>query len=77
MDNVSLRTEVFDDLNGQRTGTNAKYFNYGIGWQHWFSPSVIFRPEVAWYTTLDGKQAFDAGTKDRLTVFSADLIWKF
>ena len=52
----------FDDLNGQRTGFKTAYFNYAIGWQHWFSPSVTFRPEVAWYSSLDTK-AFDNGKR--------------
>ena len=76
MDNVTWRVEYFDDQNGQRTGFKTAYFNYAIGWQHWFSPSVTFRPEVAWYNSLDTK-AFDKGKSDRLTVFAADIIWHF
>ena len=76
MDNVSWRVELFDDQNGQRTGFKTRYFNYAIGWQHWFSPSVTFRPEIAWYDSLDAK-AFDNGKSDKLTVFSADIIWHF
>ena len=76
MDNISWRVEYFDDQNGQRTGFKTTYFNYAIGWQHWFSPSVTFRPEVAWYNSLDTK-AFDNGKSDRLTVFAADIIWHF
>jgi len=76
MDNISWRVEYFDDQNGQRTGFKTPYFNYAIGWQHWFSPSVTFRPEVAWYNSLDTK-AFDNGKSDRLTVFAADIIWHF
>jgi hypothetical protein len=50
--------------------------NLAIGWQHWFSPSVTFRPEVAWYDALDAK-AFDNGKKDTTTVLAADIIWHF
>jgi hypothetical protein len=42
-----------------------------MGWLHWFSPSVTFR-----YSSLDAK-AFDNGKSERLTVFSADIIWHF
>ena len=76
MDNISWRAELFDDINGQRTGFQTKYFNLAMGWQHWLSPSVTLRPEVAWYDALDAK-AFDNGKKDTLTVFSADVIWHF
>src|SRR5204862_7234027 len=76
MDNISWRVELFDDMYGQRTGFATRYFNYAVGWQHWFSPSVVFRPEIAWYRSLD-TDAFDNAKNDRLTVVSADIIWKF
>jgi len=76
MDNISWRAELFDDINGQRTGFATKYVNLAIGWQHWFSPSVTFRPEVAWYDALDTK-AFDNAKAHTLTVFAADVIWHF
>jgi putative OmpL-like beta-barrel porin-2 len=81
MDNISWRVELFDDENGQRTGFKTRYFNYAIGWQHWFSPSVTFRPEIAGYNSLD-TPAFNNGPgnnnlQSRLTVFSADIIWHF
>jgi putative OmpL-like beta-barrel porin-2 len=76
LDNLTWRAELYDDQNGQRTGTKTRYFNYAFGWQHWFSPSVTFRPEIAWYNSLDAP-AFDSGTKSKLTVVSADLIWHF
>jgi hypothetical protein len=75
-DNTTWRVEFFDDQNGQRTGFKTRYFNNAIGWQHWFSPSVLIRPEIAYYTSLDA-DAFDNGKKDRLTVFAPDIIWKF
>jgi len=76
MDNISWRAEYFDDQNGQRTGFKTRYLEYAIGWQHWFSPSVTFRPEIAWYDSLDAK-AFDNGKSNRLTVIAADVIWHF
>jgi len=76
MDNVSWRLEYFDDMNGQRTGFQTRYVNYAVGWQHWLSPSVTLRPEIAHYTSLD-KDAFDNGKKDHLTVVAADIIWRF
>ncbi len=82
LDNLSLRAESFHDLNGQRTGVATVYNNAGIGWQHWFSPTITFRPEVAFYSS--GKDAFGRTTdlnqnptQDKLWVFSADLIIHF
>jgi len=76
MDNITWRAELFNDLNGQRTGFQTKYLNLAVGWQHWFSPSVTFRPEVGWYDSLDVK-AFDNARAHTLTVFAADVIWHF
>ncbi len=84
MDNISWRAEYFDDINGQRTGTKTAYFNYAMGWQHWFSPTIEIRPEIAWYNSLNAP-AFQtsapllggAGTKSHIAVFSADLLWHY
>ena len=53
LDNISFRPEFFDDMEGQRTGVKTRYANFGIGWQHWFSPQVEVRPEVVYYHSLD------------------------
>jgi hypothetical protein len=53
LDNISFRAEFVDDLQGQRTGTKTRYVETGIGWQHWFSPQIEFRPEVSYYKSLD------------------------
>jgi opacity protein-like surface antigen len=84
MDNISWRGEYFNDINGQRTGTKTAYFNYAMGWQHWFSPTVEIRPEIAWYNSLKAP-AFETsapllggvGTKSHIAIFSADLLWHF
>jgi len=76
LDNISLRGEFFDDLNGQRTTVATAYNNWALGWQHWFSPQVEIRPEIAWYHSLDAP-AFDNGTKHAITIFASDLIWHF
>ena len=59
LDNISFRPEFYDDMNGQRTGVVARYVNFGIGWQHWLSPQIEFRPEVDYDHTLSGVKAFN------------------
>jgi hypothetical protein len=49
LDNISFRPEIFSDPTGWRTGTAATYYNFSIGWQHWLSPQIEFRPEVGVY----------------------------
>ncbi|MFY9626564.1 MAG: outer membrane beta-barrel protein [Methylocystis sp.] len=84
MDNISWRAEYFNDINGQRTGTKTSFFNYAMGWQHWFSPTIEVRPEIAFYNSLKAP-AFEVappllggvGTKSHIAIFSADLLWHF
>jgi hypothetical protein len=53
MDNFSFRPEFYDDEEGQRTGTRTRYLNWGLGWQHWFSPQIEVRPEVNYYHSIN------------------------
>ncbi|HXW73077.1 MAG TPA: outer membrane beta-barrel protein [Methylocella sp.] len=76
LDNLSLRGEFFDDINGWRTGFATAYNNWALGWQHWFSPQVEIRPEIAWYHALSAP-AFDNGTKHSIAIVSGDVIWHF
>jgi hypothetical protein len=84
-DNLSFRGEFYNDMEGQRTGTKTRYVEFGVGWQHWFSPQVELRPEVTYYRSLDAN-AFNGNsnapipilpTKDYAWVGSMDLIWHF
>jgi hypothetical protein len=85
LDNISFRPEFYDDMQGQRTGTKTRYVDFGIGWQHWFSPQVEIRPEVTYYKSLDAP-AFNGNfnanpvippnRRDAL-IAAADLIWHF
>jgi hypothetical protein len=83
LDNISFRPEFFDDMQGQRTGVKTRYVDFGIGWQHWFSPQVEVRPEVTYYRSLDAP-AFNGDlngnippTKKDALIGAADLIWHF
>jgi Putative beta-barrel porin-2, OmpL-like. bbp2 len=93
LDNLSFRPEFYNDMEGQRTGVKTRYANLGIGWQHWLSPQVEMRPEIAYYHSLDAN-AFNgninpcpasSGCKvstllpDRNSAWiaSMDLIWHF
>src|SRR6202790_5227378 len=83
LDNISYRVEFFDDQQGQRTGVKTRYFETGIGWQHWFSPQIEIRPEVSFYRALDA-DAFNgnpnlgiAPNKRDALIGSADIIIHF
>jgi hypothetical protein len=85
LDNISFRPEFFDDMEGQRTGVKTRYVDFGIGWQHWFSPQVEIRPEVTYYRSLDAP-AFNGNsnatpvilpTRNYAIVGAGDIIWHF
>ena len=76
LDNITLRAEFYNDLQGQRTGFATRYTEETIGLQHWFSPSIELRPEIAFYQSYDAA-AFDNGTKHKLAVASTDLVFHF
>jgi hypothetical protein len=75
LNNFSLRTEYYDDMQGQRTGTKAVYYEVGLGWQHWLSPQIELRPEYVYY--MSSHPAFDLQTKKTQGVFSGDIIAHF
>jgi Putative beta-barrel porin-2, OmpL-like. bbp2 len=90
-DNISLRGEFYDDMEGQRTGTKTRYLNWALGWQHWLSPQVELRPEIAYYHSLDAN-AFNGNfnavpasagggiippNKNFEWIAAMDLIWHF
>jgi putative OmpL-like beta-barrel porin-2 len=83
LNNFSLRLEWYDDMEGQRTGTKTRYADFGVGWQHWFSPQIELRPEVSYYKSLDApafngnSNAGIAPTKSVAIIGSTDLIIHF
>jgi hypothetical protein len=89
LDNISLRGEFYNDMNGQRTTVKTRYVSAGLGWQHWFSPQVELRPEVVWYHSLDANAFngnFNAAPNGAVVIVpnrnydviaSMDMIWHF
>jgi hypothetical protein len=87
-DYISFRTEVFDDIRGQRTGTKGWYTEHLLGWGHWIGTTVLFRPEVRWehiYNPNTGLAApnnelpgaFDNGIRHSQLTFAGDIIYFF
>jgi hypothetical protein len=82
LNNLSFRPEIYWDNQGFRTGTPTTYHNFAIGWQHWLSPQIEMRPEIAYYHA--GAAAFNgnsnegiAANKTSQTILSGDVIWHF
>lgn len=45
-DFITLRSEILDDVNGQRTGFPTKYTEFLLGWNHWIGKAITIRPEI-------------------------------
>jgi hypothetical protein len=83
LDNISLRPELYDDAQGQRTGTKTSYVELSLGWQHWLSPQIEMRPEIGWYQSLNAS-AFNgdsnagiAPNKNTTIIGASDIIVHF
>jgi Putative beta-barrel porin-2, OmpL-like. bbp2 len=83
LDNLSFRFEYYDDMQGQRTDFASRYLEFGVGWQHWLSPQIEFRPEISYYNALDN-MAFNSNlytglppTRHYAIIGAADIIWHF
>ncbi|HTZ37877.1 MAG TPA: outer membrane beta-barrel protein [Stellaceae bacterium] len=83
LDNFSLRPEFYGDWQGQRTGVKARYLGLGLGWQHWLSPQIEFRPEIDYYRSL-GANAFNgdanagiAPDRNWIVIGAMDMILHF
>jgi hypothetical protein len=81
LNNFSIRPEFYWDRQGQRTGNQTRYADFGIGWQHWLSPQIELRPEVTYYRSYNGAafngNAQQAPNKASETVLSGDAIIHF
>jgi hypothetical protein len=52
-DSLTLRTDILDDTTGQRTGFKTRYYEAGLGWQHWIGQAITLRPELRWEHSRD------------------------
>ena len=79
----ALRAEFFGDPQGQRTGVATSYADWALSWQHWFSPQIEIRPEVAYYRSFqadafNGNANFGiAPNRNWQVVVAGDVIWHF
>jgi hypothetical protein len=76
MDNLTFRGEFFNDLNGQRTGFKTPYVETSVGVQHWFSPTIVMRPELTFYHATKATP-FNNGAKRSEFIAATDLVWHF
>jgi opacity protein-like surface antigen len=72
-----IRNEYFDDVRGQRTGTQTKYTTHSIGWAHWFNAwgenTAFIHPELRYEHSYKAP-AYDHGTKNNQVIVAAHLV---
>jgi hypothetical protein len=89
-DYITLRTDILNDINGQRTGFATRYTEATLSWNHWLGKAITIRPEIRHEHA--GVPAFDnpcpapgtagcgtvvtAGKKNQ-TMFAMDVIVHF
>jgi opacity protein-like surface antigen len=76
-DYLVFRNEYFDDVRGQRTGTQTKYSTHAIGFGHWFDVwgenTGLFRPELRYEHSYNAP-AYNLGTRKDQLILAADVI---
>ncbi|HEX4104759.1 MAG TPA: outer membrane beta-barrel protein [Rhizomicrobium sp.] len=85
LNNFTFRPEFYDDPNGWRTGIGkpVKYMEYTLGWQHWLSPQIEFRPEIGYWRSFraaafNGDSYAGIAPNKFVTVeFASDVILHF
>ena len=84
LNNISLRLEYFNDPNGQRTGTPNSYLDAALSWQHWFSPQIEIRPEIAYYHAnnnaafnSNGAEGTVVASRNWAVIAASDIIIHF
>jgi len=76
----AFRNEYFDDVKGQRTGTQTSYSTHSIGWGHWFNVwgenTGLFRPELRYEHSYNAP-AYNLGTRKDQVIVAADVIFLY
>ena len=85
LNNFTFRPEYYWDPQGWRTGTSGytQYFEATLGWQHWLSPQIEFRPEVSYWRSFH-TPAYNGdlykgipGNRFETVEFASDVILHF
>jgi Putative beta-barrel porin-2, OmpL-like. bbp2/Carboxypeptidase regulatory-like domain len=73
---VSIRTDILDDLKGQRTGFKTAYTEGTLMWGHWVGSTILIRPELRFDHSFQAR-AYDFGTRNNQFQLAMDVIFKF
>jgi hypothetical protein len=75
-DFIVVRNEWMKDEHGTRYGFAGNYSSHSIGWTHFFTPSLMIRPEFGYYRNYN-TPAFDNGLKKDMYMGGFDMTIRF
>jgi hypothetical protein len=75
-DYLSFRSDYLNDKKGQRTGTQTRYSENTLSWNHWFGSTVQLRPELRFDHSWD-QPGYDDGRHSNQFTAASDLIVHF
>jgi Putative beta-barrel porin-2, OmpL-like. bbp2 len=75
-DYLTVRNEIWNDPQGERTGYRSLFSSHTIGWTHHFSSVFQIRPEIGFYHSYN-ERAFDLGATRNMLMGGFDAIWRF
>ena len=77
-DYLSIRNDLLNDAQANRTGFVTLYTSHTIGFVHFFTGNIRIRPEIRYERAYaDGVTPYDNGTKKDQFTAAMDLIVRF
>jgi hypothetical protein len=70
---LTVRNELFDDIDGNRTGYATPYSEHSIGITYWPDKMITLRPEFR-YEHSYAERAYDNGTRKNQVTVQCDVI---
>jgi hypothetical protein len=75
-DFLTVRNELYNDPQGERTGFRTLYSSHTIGWSHNFNAVMQLRPEIGFYHSYNDR-AFDLGATRNMVMVGFDFTFRF
>lgn len=73
---ISVRNEIWRDVDGERSGFSGTYTSHAIGLTHNFNTIVQIRPEIGYYRNWNNR-AFDLGKRKGMLMCGIDMTIRY
>jgi hypothetical protein len=75
-DYMTVRNEWWKDTDGERSGFASTYTSNSIGYSHFITPNLLFRPELSYFRSWT-VPAFDNGRRKNEAFLAFDFTFRF